>query len=197
MKNKEKILELLKNNNGYVTSSMVKNEGIDLKFLSNMVKDKQLTRISRGTYRSYDDFPDVFYEHLSKSKYARYSHTTALYFHNYSMRTPIHFDITIKSGYGGALQKEKNISLFYVKKSFIDLGLIEVLSPFGMPIKIYDLERTICDIVRDKNKIDPEIFTEAIKQYARHKPKNMAKLLDYAKKLKIERKLRDYLEVLV
>jgi len=197
MKNKEKIMKLLEKNNGYITREMVIDNKVASYFLSEMVKNKQLIRISRGTYRSYNDTEDVFYEHLSKSKYARYSHATALYFLEFSDRTPIHFDITVKSGYGGALQKDKDISLYYVKKSLIDLGLIEIQSPFGMPIKIYDLERTICDIVRDKNKMDTEIFAKAIKQYAKYKQKDIAKLLDYARKFKIERRLRDYLEVLV
>lgn len=196
MKNKEKILQLLEENNGYITREIALKNNIAPYFLSEMVKNKQLIRISKGTYRSYDDTQDVFYEHLSKSKYARYSHSTALYFLELSDRIPIHFDITVKSGYGGALQKEKDISLYYVKKSIIDLGLMEIQSPFGMPIKIYNLERTICDIVRDKNKVDSEIFTKAIKQYAKYKQKDMVKLLDYARKFKIERKLRDYLEVL-
>lgn len=197
MKNKDKILKLLEENEDYITREIVIKNDIAPYFLSLMVKDKQLIRISRGVYRSYNDSQDVFYEHLSKSKYARYSHATALYFLGFSDRTPIHFDITVKSGYGGSLQKEKDISLYYVKKSLIDLGLIELQSPFGTPIKTYNLERTICDIVRDKNKMDVEIFTKAIKQYAKYKQKDMVKLMDYARRFKIERKLRDYLEVLI
>ena len=197
MENKEKILKLLEKNNGYITTKMVVDNNIATFFLSQMVKEKQLIRISRGTYRKYDDVADIFYEHLSKSEYARYSHAIALYFHNYSDRTPIHFDITVQSGYGGILQSEKDITLYYIKKPLLDLGLIEIKSPFGMPIKTYDLERTICDIVRDKNKMDGEIFTKALKQYAKSKQRDMAKLLEYARKFKIEKKIRDYLEVLI
>ena len=86
------------------------------------------------------------------------------------------YNVTLPFGYSGALQKEKNVILNFVKRDILDLGAIEMESPFGIKIKVYDVERTICDIIKNKNKIDAEIFSNALKDYAKSKSKNLSKL---------------------
>ena len=95
------------------------------------------------------------------------------------------------------VQKEKNVILNFVKREILDLGAIEMESPFGIKIKVYDVERTICDIIKNKNKIDAEIFSNALKDYAKSKSKNLSKLAKYARKMNIEKKVSKYMEVLL
>ena len=197
MSNYEKILEMIKKNNGYITINEVVNKGIDRKFLTNMTKKGEIVRISRGYYGLPNYIEDEYYKILSKSKNARFSLTTALYLHNLSDRTPLIYHITVPYGYSGSLQKEKQVILNFVKKEWLDLGVEEITSPFGMKIKVYDIERTICDIIKYKNKIDAEIFSKALKDYAKSKRKNLYKLNKYAKIMKIEKKVSEYMEVLL
>lgn len=192
-----KILKMIESNNGYITTKEIVSNKIDRKFLSNMVKKGMLVRISRGYYGLPSYIEDEYYKLLSKSKNARFSMATALYLHNLSDRTPLIYNITVPYGYSGSLQKEKNVILNFVKKEILDLGGIEMTSPFGMKIKVYDIERTICDIIKNKNKIDAEIFSKALKEYARSKNKNLTKLTKYAKTMNIENKVREYMEVLL
>ena len=192
-----KILKMIESNNGYITTKEIVSNKIDRKFLSNMVKKGILVRISRGYYGLPSYIEDEYYKLLSKSKNARFSMATALYLHNLSDRTPLVYNITVPFGYSGSLQKEKNVILNFVKKEILDLGVIEMTSPFGMKIKVYDIERTICDIIKNKNKIDAEIFSKALKEYARSKNKNLTKLTKYAKIMNIENKVREYMEVLL
>lgn len=192
-----KILKMIESNNGYITTQEIVSNKIDRKFLSNMVKKGMLVRISRGYYGLPSYIEDEYYKLLSKSKNARFSMATALYLHNLSDRTPLIYNITVPYGYSGSLQKEKNVILNFVKKEILDLGVIEMTSPFGMKIKVYDIERTICDIIKNKNKIDAEIFSKALKEYARSKNKNLTKLTKYAKIMNIEHKVREYMEVLL
>ena len=77
------------------------------------------------------------------------------------------------------------------------MGIIEIESPMGQKIKVYDLEKTICDIIKFKNKIDPEIFSKALKQYTKSKEKNLNKLIYYARQLNVEEEIRKYLEVML
>ena len=192
-----KILKMIESNNGYITTQEIVSNKIDRKFLSNMVKKGMLVRISRAYYGLPSYIEDEYYKLLSKSKNARFSMATALYLHNLSDRTPLIYNITVPYGYSGSLQKEKNVILNFVKKEILDLGVIEMTSPFGMKIKVYDIERTICDIIKNKNKIDAEIFSKALKEYARSKNKNLTKLTKYAKIMNIEHKVREYMEVLL
>jgi len=192
-----KIFEIIEKNNGYVTTREVVENGINKIFLTNMVRNGKLVRISRGYYGLPNYIEDDYYKLASKSKNARYSMATALYLHNLSDRTPLVYNITLPFGYNGALQKEKNVVLNFVNRKILDLGMIEMTSPFGMRIKVYDVERTICDIIKNKNKMDAEIFSKALKEYAKSKNKNLNKLMKYAKAMNIEKKVSEYMEVLL
>ena len=193
----DKILKIVEKNNGYVTTKEVVKNGINKTFLTNMVKNGTLVRISRGYYGLPNYIEDEYYKIASKSKNARFSMATALYLHNLSDRTPLVYNITLPFGYSGVLQKEKKVILNFVKRELLDLGVIEMTSPFGMKIKVYDIERTICDIIKNKNKIDAEIFSKALKDYAKSKNKNLSKLTKYARAMNIEKKVSEYMEVLL
>ena len=197
MNSTEKILKMMEKNNGYVTTKEVVHNNIDKKFLSSMVKKGWIVRISRGYYGFPTYIEDEYYKIASKSKNAIFSMSTALYLHGLSDRTPLVYNITLPSGYSGSLQKEERVAIHYVKKEWLTLGVTEMISPFGMNIKVYDVERTICDIIKNKNKIDAEIFSKALKDYVKSKNKNLNKLAKYAKIMNIEKKVSEYMEVLL
>lgn len=192
-----KILKIVEKNNGYVTTKEVVKNGINKTFLTNLVKNGTLVRISRGYYGLPNYIEDEYYKIASKSKNARFSMATALYLHNLSDRTPLVYNITLPFGYSGVLQKEKKVILNFVKRELLDLGVIEMTSPFGMKIKVYDIERTICDIIKNKNKMDAEIFAKALKEYARSKTKKLNKLMKYAKVMNMTKKVSEYMEILL
>ena len=197
MNNYEKILSIVEKNDGYVTTNEVVKNGINKIFLTNMVRRGILIRISRGYYGRKDYIEDEYYKIYMKSKNVRFSLSTALYLHNLSDRVPLVYNVTLPYGYSGVLQKEKNVIINFVKKELLDLGVIEMISPFGMKIKVYDIERTICDIIKNRNKIDSEIFSKALKGYVKSKEKNLRKLMKYARAMKIEKKVSEYMEVLL
>lgn len=197
MTNAEKIIKIAYNNNGYVTTKQVKNANINTVDLTRLVKQKKLERISRGYYALVNTFCDDYYKYQLKSKNCVFSHATALYLYDLSDRTPLYFDMTVPAGYNGSLRQDKNVVLHYVKREILNLGLTTIDSPFGMKIKTYDIERTICDIIKNKNKMDIEVFTKALKEYSRLKNKDLLKLMKYAKKLNVEKKVREYMEVLL
>ena len=197
MTNSEKIIKIANENNGYVTTKQVKDSNINTIELTRLVKQNKLERITRGYYAIANSFCDDYYEYQLKSKNCVFSHSTALYFYDLSDRTPLYFDMTVPNGYNGSLSKDKNVQLHYVKKELLELGLTTVLSPFGMKLRVYDLERTICDIVKYRNHMEKEIFTKALKWYAKRKDKDLFKLMKYAKKLNIDKKMIEYMEVLL
>ncbi len=192
-----KILRMVEKNDGCITTNEVVNNGIERRFLTNMVKKGTLVKISKGYYGLPNYIADEYYKIASKSKNARFSMATALYLHKLSDRNPLVYNVTLPFGYSGSLQNQKNVILNFVNRDILDLGVMEMLSPFGMKIKVYDVERTICDIIKNKNKIDGEIFSKALKDYAKSKDKNLNKLASYAKIMKIEKKVALYMEVLL
>ncbi len=193
MEYESKILKLFKN--GYLTTKDVTDNNIPRTYLTKLIKENKIERVSRGVYIKKNVLVDEFVVLQSKSKYAIYSNTTALYLHGFSNRIPIKYDITIKSGYKGSLQKGKNVNLFYTKKELLELGVIDYKLDSGNIIRVYDLDKTICDIIKNKKKIDAEIFNKAIREYFYSKKKNTLKLYEYAKKMNIYNKVRDTFEV--
>ena len=194
MEYRNKILNLFKN--GYLTTKDVTDNNIPRTYLTKLIKENKIERVSRGVYIKKNELVDEFVILQSKSKNAIYSNTTALYLHGFSNRIPIKYDITINSGYNGSLQKEDNVNLFYTKRELLELGVIDYKLNSGNVIRVYDLDKTICDIIKNKKKIDAEIFNKAIREYFYSKKKNTLKLYEYAKKMKIYNKVRDTFEVL-
>ena len=194
MEYENKILNLFKN--GYLTTRDVTSNNIPRTYLTKLIKENKIERVSRGVYIKKNVLVDEFVVLQSKSKYAIYSNTTALYLHGFSNRIPIKYDITIKSGYKGSLQKEDSVNLFYTKNELLDLGVINYKLDSGNIIRVYDLNKTICDIIKNKKKIDAEIFNKAIREYFYSKKKNTLKLYEYANKMNIYNKVRDTFEVL-
>ena len=169
MKYENSILKLFKN--GYLTTKAVDENNIPRFYLTKLIRDNKIERVSRGVYIKKNVLADEFVILQSKSKNAIYSNTTALYLHGFSDRIPIKYDITINNGYNGSLQKEDNVNLFYTKKELLGLGVINYKLDSGNIIKVYDLEKTICDIIKNKKKIDGEIFNKAVREYFYSKKK--------------------------
>ena len=91
------------------------------------------------------------------------------------------------------------ISTFYSESmgaEFIRTILLEMKSPSGNPIRVYNLERTLCDILRGSGS-DIQIVGEAMKRYAASKDKNIHRLMQYADQLRVKPKVLRYMEVLL
>jgi hypothetical protein len=70
-------------------------------------------------------------------------------------------------------------------------------SPNGNTIKVYDIERTLCDMVRTRHKTDIQVVNHAMRMYAGSQQKHVALLLDYAQRLRVKSKILTYLEILL
>lgn len=195
--NKDYILTIAEENNGYLTTHQLNEKGIARTFLTQLVRENKLKRIDRGLYMLSECIEDEYLIYQNSNSSAIYSLETALYFHNLSSRVPIMLDMFVENNYGGNLIKKENIRLTYVNEKILNLGIIEVESPMGQKIKTYDIDKTICDIIKYKSKIEVEIFSEAMKNYINSKEKNLTNLMSYAKQMKIEEKVRIYMEVLL
>ena len=84
----------------------------------------------------------------------------------------------------------------YVKEELLDIGKTTVKDNFGNDIPMYDLERTICDLVRSRNSIEIQEFSSVMKSYIARKDKNLNLLMEYARKFHIENVIHRYMEVL-
>ncbi len=166
--------------------------------LSELTKIGQLERLRPGLYQLKGKVIDDFVLISSNSNRIIFSHQTGLYLHDLSERTPNVFHISVPQGYNASHIKKRyeDLQVHYAKKDLYGLGKTEIKSPQGNFIPIYDIERTICDIIIDREKIDKQIFTDALKRYFKLPHKNLRRLIKYSRLLKIEEGIRKYMEVL-
>ena len=166
--------------------------------LSELTKSGQLERLRPGLYQLKGKVIDDFVLISSNSNRIIFSHQTALYLHDISDRTPNVFHISVPQGYNASHIKNryKDLQVHYVKKDLYEIGKTEIKSPQGNLIPVYDIDRTICDIIIEREKIDKQIFTEALKRYFKSPNKNLRRLIKYSRLFKIEDEIRKYMEVL-
>ena len=194
-------MDTLKNyiqENLVITNKEAEELGYTRHNLSELTKSGQLERLRPGLYQIKGKVIDDFVLISSNSNRIIFSHQTALYIHDLSDRTPNVFHISVPQGYNASHIKNryKDLQVHYVKKDLYELGKTEIKSPQGNLIPVYDIDLTICDIIIDREKIDKQIFTEAIKRYFKSSNKNLRRLIKYSRLFKIENEIRKYMEVL-
>ena len=182
-----------------ITNKEAEKLGYTRRNLSELTKRGQIERLRPGLYQLKGKVIDDFVLISSNSNRIIFSHQTALYLHDLYDRTPNVFHISVPQGYNSSHIKKRyeDLQVHYVKKELYELGKTGIKSPQGNLIQVYDIERTICDIIIDREKIDKQIFTEAIKRYYKSPNKNLRRLIKYSRLFNIEDEIRKYMEVLL
>lgn len=162
-----------------------------------MVSEGKTERIVRGVYVLPDLLEDEMYIMQKKYPNLIYSHETALFLHELSDRTPFEYSVTVPSGYKVVSNISERFKIYYIKKDLHLMGVIKGKTSFGNTIRLYNTERTVCDILRSKNRIDVQIFSDALKRLEKKKQLDSILLLEYTRKLKVEKILNTNMEVLL
>ena len=192
-----KIEEIIEKQHGMLFSSNLTEHNIPRVYIKAFLDKGLIERVSRGVYVSTLQLEDEMF--MLQKKYPKliYSHETALYLHGLSDRTPLKFSMTVPSSYKVVDTISNKYKIYFIKKEYIDLGVKNGLSSMGNPVRVYNIERTICDCVRSRNRMDKEILSNALQRYVQLPNSDITLLLDYARKLRVESIIRMYLEVLL
>ena len=156
-----------------------------------------LERCGHGVYTLPGSLKDDMHGLMLRSSKIIFSHDTALFLNGLAERTPFRHTVTIPSNSVLPASIKNTCTCFYIKPELHTLGMIERKTTFGNTVRSYNIERTICDLLRSRSRIDEETVISAVKNYAASKNKNLNLLADYARSLKVEKSLRRYMEVLL
>jgi hypothetical protein len=126
-----------------------------------------------------------------------YSHETALFLLDMAERTPAVHSITIPSTAKLSATFPVKLKVYYVKPELHNLGIIELPSKQGHKVRAYGAERTVCDVIRSRNRMDDQTVVTAVKNYVNRSDNDLGKLAQYAAAFHITKVLRGYLEVLL
>jgi len=193
----ERMRKILEGQNGTLLTADLAKFNIPRTYLSILERNGEIERVSRGVYQAKDAIKDELFSIQATSRSAVYSHETALYLHDLTDRSPLRYSLTVTVGYHSASLIQEGYKIFYVSRSMFDLGVITLKSPHGNPIRVTNLERTICDVLRSRNQMDMQIVYEALKRYVKRNEKDIDLLYAYAKRFRVQKIIRQYIEVLL
>lgn len=192
-----KILHMAETQNGIITSTKVTEAGIPRRCLGSMVRSGLLHRVERGVYTLPETWEDELF--ILQWRFSRgiFSHETALYLHAMTDRTPSRYTMTFPFGYNPGNVLKRGVVPKVANEEMYPLGIMTISSPSGNSIKAYDIERTLCDMVKTRHRADIQVVNQAMRLYAGSRDKDIARLMDYAERLRVKSKILTYMEILL
>ena len=191
------LIAIAKKHGGIIETKVAVQHGVSKAMLYKLCKEDKIHRVVKGQYILPDDMQDELLSISKRSANIIFSHETALFLHRISDRTPFEHTVTAPSGCIPSAAIKAECKVYYIKPELFDLGRTILKTPAGNSVPVYDFERTICDVVRSRNKLGTETFLTALKMYAASPKKDLNKLNSYAKKMRIANVLHQYLEVIL
>ena len=188
---------LVMKGHGYLQTSIVLENDVSKQTLAKYVKSRGLERAARGVYITEDVWPDDYYLLFLRNGRIVFSFESALYLHGLMDREPSKTTVTVPEGYNASHIVARGVRVIHAKKDWYEIGISVINTAFGNEVPVYDKERTICDIIRNKNYIEIQTFQTAIREYMGGKGKNLGNLISYARYLGIEDEVRTYTEVML
>ncbi len=192
-----KLHRAMQQNNNMITTKQVLSLGLSKTMLSKYASQGLLERVRHGVYTLSDSVHDDMYTLMLRSQDIIFSHETALFLLGLSERTPFVHTLTIPSTSTLPPSIQDECTCYYIKPELHQVGQIKGRTTFGNVVRCYNLERTICDLLRSRSRCSEELIIQAIKSYANYEKKNLHRLAEYADLFHVKRVLKPYMEVLL
>ena len=194
---KDSITDMARKNKGIITTGMITASNFKRATLKYMAEKGMLVKVQRGLYALPDAFEDEFVNLQTRYGRGIFSLETALFLHNLTDKTPAAYTMSFPASYNLTSPKKTGILCKSLKEPLYSMGIVSVITPAGNEVRAYNAERTLCDILRTVSRADVQTVSSAFRQYVAGSVKNIPLLSQYAEMLKVEKKLRSYLEVLL
>ena len=194
---RDELVSVVHHNNGMISSVEVTSMGIPRRELSEAVERGELVRVARGVYALPDSWEDEFA--LAQYRFSRgvFSHETALYLHGLTDRVPDTLIMTFPHGYNTGNARGAGIDARTVVADLHAAGVTSVATPYGTTVSAYCPERAICDLFRSNHTPDLQLAIPSIRAYLSGEGRNTVRLMEYARKLRVEGRVRPYVEAVL
>lgn len=198
MKDYEQLKKFIdEHNSNIITVEEFKNHDINFYYIKKLIEDNYISRKDKGIYIKSETSEDPYYTFQYRYKNTIYSYGSALYLLNKMDSMPEYMDITVPSDYHVEIEND-HVRFHFTNRNNINLGVITIKTLYGNEVKTYNLERTVCDLVKFDNKcgIDPDIRRKVIRKTFDYKEIDTSLLMAYAKQLKCDKKMSVIVDIL-
>jgi len=193
----EKLEELFVQNKGYLTSKLIRGNRSLYYQLKTMLETEKVVQIKRGLYRHVDFAEEASWSEACKIvPQAVICLFSAWKFYELSTQTSTVIHVAIPAKDKVLLPDYPPIKLYYWNKRFYETGIIEKTYNEEQ-IKIYDIEKSVCDAIRYRNKVGIDITSEVLRNYVKRKDRNLDKLMKYAENMRIAIVLNQFLTMML
>jgi len=184
-KSMENIIEIFHANSGFLKSKDIVGR-TQWRALNKMLDDNSVSKVKRGLYRLNDFEQDTSFVEISNivpsGVFCMFS---AWYYYDLTTTIPYENHVAVTQKKRVWLPDYPPVKLYYFSDKFYQLGIAHIQID-NQIVKMYDIEKSVCDAVRFRNKVGIDIAIEVVKNYVRRKDRNLNKLGQYAQQLRIE-----------
>ncbi len=193
-------IDKIKNNfieyGGVLKTSELNDLGFSSRQIKKLMEEGLITKIKHGFYELTDYIPreEVIIARLFPESVIFLE--SALFYYEYTDRIPSFWQIAVNKN-SNKFQYNIDYPLikpYYLEPKFIEIG-VDTIEIEGVEVRLYDRDRTICDVLRYETKLEKEVFTNAIKNYVKGPKKNVRNLFEYAEIFNIKNKVQTYIGV--
>ena len=163
-------------------------------YLTRLTREGKLKRVARGVYISREGIYDELFMLQTRFPKIIFSYETALYLLNLTDKIPGNIHLTVNHKYKFN-QNLENARIYYVNKEILNLGVIEKRTNAGNIVRLYSAERTLCDFIKNKSEVDPEVYINFLKAYPSYSDKDINELFNIAQKMDIVQQVQEIMEL--
>ena len=185
----------MKELNTYLSSASVKKQGRTAYYkMLESAKQGELIQIRRGVYANIDQLSGNMIDINAVVPEGILCLWSAWSIHQLTTSMPQAFHIAIKRGRKVSIPSFPRMEVHHYTEDLLKIGVISMIID-GFNIRLYDVERCVCDAVKFRNKVGMDVCSEIINNYLERPGRNLSKLMDYARRLRVGKIIEQYLQV--
>ena len=183
----------------FISVQELKDDGYSYYKIGKFVESGDLARVNKHFYENlaYSGEPNDFYATTAYSEKSVVCLLSAAVYYGLSLERQSKIDVALPRQTRTPNTPEWPAMRFYLfSEPRYELG-IKIINENGNVFQIYDMEKTVCDILFYRNKLGFEVAVDVIRNYMQHKDRDINKLTAYADMLREKSVMRQFVEVLV
>ena len=185
----------MKERNTYLSSASVKKQGRTAYYkMLESAKQGELIQVRRGVYANIDQLSGNMIDINAVVPEGILCVWSAWSIHQLTTSMPQAFHIAIKRGRKVSIPSFPRMEVHHYTENLLKIGVISMIID-GFNIRLYDVERCVCDAVKFRNKVGMDICSEIINNYLERPDRNLSKLMDYARRLRVGKIIEQYMQV--